>query len=111
LSSPHEAGAKFYQSETLSDFQVFLWNPIFITLFCKISNHDNRKIQPNVHGSSYSCWFDRIAFGGRVAYYTTEIPCEQSEQGRSSHRKPSARELAAIAVDFLMKTIEKYKGG
>ena len=46
------------------------------------------------------------------AYYTTrQFLTEQSEQGKIITPGAVARELATIAVDFLKKTIEKYKGG
>ncbi len=49
---------------------------------------------------------------GGYAYYTTrQFLTEQSEQGKIITPQAVVRELAAIAVDFLKKTIEKYKGG
>jgi hypothetical protein len=46
------------------------------------------------------------------AYYTTkQFLIEKAEQGEIITSQAVARELAAIAMDFLMKTIERYKGG
>ena len=46
------------------------------------------------------------------AYYTTrQFLKEQGEQGKAITAEVVVRELATIAVEFLKKTIDKYRGG
>lgn len=51
-----------------------------------------------------------LALVAGYAYYTTQqFLKQQGEKGISA--EVVIRELAAIAVDFLRKTVEKYRGG
>ncbi|HRI80414.1 MAG TPA: hypothetical protein PLR06_12845 [Cyclobacteriaceae bacterium] len=53
-----------------------------------------------------------LASVSAYAYYTTQqFLKEQSEQGKIISAEVVVRELAGIAVEFVKKTIEKYKGG
>ncbi len=52
-----------------------------------------------------------LALVAGYAYYTTQqFLARQGEAGKITP-EAVARELAAIAVEFLKKTIEKYRGG
>ena len=48
---------------------------------------------------------------GYAYYNTRQFLKEQSEQGKAITAEVVVRELASIAVDFLKKTFDKYKGG